>query len=651
MLNPDLSVVIPTYNSIEKMSRTIHSLDEASNLMNMEVVFVDDGSGDDTFARLKTLAESRSNWSVHQLEANSGSAAKPRNTGIEIAKGKYVYFLDSDDFLEPRGLENSLSLALQYGYELVRSSLKVEMGDKTTKVSDLIPGWDKISDPVERKRAITKHQSLTCSCLIQRSILIENGIRFDEHRRIGEDIKFTADVLQRVTKIGYRAIPARTYVRNAVGVESVTQKINSEQFLDFIKSWKDVEDRLSEVGISFIREHGHSAVQYALRQFLWFKTEDLNESVFEEFADFCVRFKADLRNFKFAPRYREIVDAAIDRKYDKFVQATQLRMLIAGHDLKFMDAIRSAATEQYLVDIDQWDGHNKHDEKLSMKKLAWADIVWVEWMLGAAAWYSGKIRGDQRLVIRAHRSELVAQWGEKVNFDRVSAVVSIAPQILADFADRFDIPREKMWLIPNSLDIDAYEKGEYTDERLSRIAMVGIVPRLKGFKRGIQLLGELAQEFPKLELWTYGKQPEELKWVWENAAESAYYKQCERLADQLGVRDRIVHKGWVDTKTDLHEVAAVCSFSDFEGMQVAVSEGFCSGGVGITLNWRGAEEGYPREFVFEDIEQMADYLRRLLHQEIDLKQESEIGLELVKELYDISSVWESLTHMLKSIRA
>src|SRR5699024_5192015 len=183
---------------------------------------VDDASGDGTFERLRGLAESRPNWIVHQLETNSGSAAKPRNKGIEIANGRYVYFLDSDDFLEPRGLENALNTALQYQYELVRSSLNVEMGDKTTRVSDLIPGWDKITDPLERKRAITKYQSLTCSCLILRSILMEKNIRFDEMRRIGEDIKFTADVLHQVSKIGYRALPARTYVRNAAGVESVT---------------------------------------------------------------------------------------------------------------------------------------------------------------------------------------------------------------------------------------------------------------------------------------------------------------------------------------------------------------------------------------------------------------------------------------------
>lgn len=651
MLSPDLSVIIPTYNSIDKMSRTIQSLDEASRKMNMEVVLIDDDSSDDTFPRLQELAETRSNWTVHQLDENSGSAARPRNKGISISQGKYVYFLDSDDFLNPRGLENALSVGMQYGYELVRSSLFVEMGDKSVRTSDVIPGWDKMTDPVDRKRAITKHQSLTCSCLILKSVLTENHIEFDEKRRIGEDIKFTAEVLRRVAKIGYRAIPARTYVRNAVGVESVTQRINSQQFLDFVRSWNDVEEELSEDGISFVREHGHSAVQYALRQFVWFKTENLEKAVFDEFADFCARFKVDLRGFKFPPRYRDIVDAAIARDYEGFVKSTQLRLLIAGHDLKFMHSIFSSAGQEFEVQVDQWDGHNKHEEKLSKQKLAWADVIWVEWMLGASVWYSQHVRGDQRLIVRAHRSELTASWGEKLNIDRVSAVVSIAPQILSDFSDRFDVPREKMWLIPNSLDTKAYLTGEYSKERLNRIAMVGIVPKLKGYKRGIEVLGTLSDEFPDLELWTFGKQPEELKWVWENQEEAAYYEECQELAISLGVQDRIIHKGWVNTQTDLHEVAAVCSFSDYEGMQVAVAEGFCAGGVGVTLNWRGADAGYPREFVFENVEEIIEYLRGVLSGKTELQTESEKGRSFVHELYDKDKVWDRYLHLLKSIRA
>ena len=651
MLSPDLSVIIPTYNSIDKMSRTIQSLDESSAEINMEVVLVDDGSSDDTFTRLNEMAGTRPNWTVYQLEENSGSAARPRNKGISIARGKYVYFLDSDDFLNPRGLEDALSVAMKYGYEMVRSSLDVEMGDKTVRTSDVIPSWDKIKDPVERKRAITKYQSLSCSCLILRSVLLENQIEFDEQRRIGEDIKFTSKALRCVSKIGYRAIPTRTYVRNAVGVESVTQKINSQQFLDFVKSWNDVEEQLSEDGISFVREHGHSAVQYALRQFVWFKTEDLERGVFNEFAEFCAKFKVDLRGFKFPPRYREIVDAAISHNYAEFIKATQLRMLIAGHDLKFMDAIRKSADQEFEIEVDQWDGHNKHDEKLSKAKLAWADVIWVEWMLGASVWYSQHVRGDQRLIVRAHRSELTASWGEKLNIDRVAAVVSIAPQILSDFSDRFDIPQEKMWLIPNALDTKAYSTGDYSAERLNRIAMVGIVPKLKGYQRGIEVLGKLSDEFPKLELWTFGKQPEELKWVWDNPEEAAYYRECQELASSLGVQDRIVHKGWVNTQTDLHEVAAVCSFSDYEGMQVAVAEGFCSGGVGVTLNWRGAEVGYPREFVFDQVDEMIEYLRGVLSGRTDLQAESERGRSFVEDLYDNEKVWEHYLHLLKSIRA
>src|SRR5699024_3396828 len=100
-------------------------------------------------------------------------------------------------------------------------------------------------------------------------------------------------------------------------------------------------------------------------------------------------------------------------------------------------------------------------------------------------------------------------------------------------------------------------------------------------------------------------------------------------------------------KTELHEVAAVCSFSDFEGMQVAVAEGFCSGGVELTLNWRGATDGYPRQFVYENVDQMADYLRGLLSGETDLQSESDSGVALISELYEIDVVWERISHMLK----
>lgn len=651
MSNFDLTIAIPTYNSIAKMEETIASLEKVSGLVDCEVIFVDDCSKDDTFARLSRVCEDYDGWKVFKLEENSGSAAAPRNFAIEQASGEWIYFLDSDDVLDPRGVEDALRTAKNYRYDAVRTSLRVRMGDGTERVGDLIPKWDALRLPEDRIRAITRHQSLTCSFFMRLSILKENGIRFDENRRIGEDIKFTSEVLLHCHRIGYRALPSRTYVRNAVGEESVTQKINSDQFADFVKSWNEVEDNLSEIGISFVAEHGFAAVQYALRQFVWFKSEDLTRETFSLFSEFCRRHKAPLRSSPFQPRYREVVDHALAGDYEEFCSSTKLRVLVAGHDLKFMGAIEDRLRQNYAVKIDKWTGHVQHDQKESKELLQWADFVWVEWMLGAAVWYSKNLRGDQRLVVRVHRSEVTVDYGAELNLDRVSAIVSIAPHVLGDVADKFDIPRDKLWLIPNALEVDDYATGSYDQDRLNRIAMVGIVPRLKGFKRAIEMMGELKTTYPDVELHVYGKRPEDLEWVRSKPAEADYYAECDQLISSLNLEDSIHYHGWVDTKQELCRNAVVISMSDFEGMQVAVAEGYCSGGLGMTLNWRGATEGYPREWVFESPAQMGQAIAAVIQGEVDLKAESEAAQSLIRDLYAADNVWCRIEEMMKAVRA
>ncbi|PZP76943.1 MAG: hypothetical protein DI578_19430 [Ectopseudomonas oleovorans] len=75
MSNFDLTIAIPTYNSIAKMEETIASLEKVSGFVDCEVIFVDDCSKDDTFARLSEVCEDYEDWKVFKLEKNSGSAA------------------------------------------------------------------------------------------------------------------------------------------------------------------------------------------------------------------------------------------------------------------------------------------------------------------------------------------------------------------------------------------------------------------------------------------------------------------------------------------------------------------------------------------------------------------------------------------------
>ncbi|BAT71130.1 glycosyl transferase, group 2 [Thermosulfidibacter takaii ABI70S6] len=91
---PLVSVVIPTYNRAQFVKRAIQSA-LSQDLKNIEVIVVDDGSQDNTEEVIKNIKDDRLIYIKH--EANRG-VSEARNTGIKAAQGKYIAFLDSDDF-------------------------------------------------------------------------------------------------------------------------------------------------------------------------------------------------------------------------------------------------------------------------------------------------------------------------------------------------------------------------------------------------------------------------------------------------------------------------------------------------------------------------------------------------------------------------
>ncbi|MFP3361566.1 group 1 glycosyl transferase, partial [Planococcus sp. SIMBA_143] len=78
-----------------------------------------------------------------------------------------------------------------------------------------------------------------------------------------------------------------------------------------------------------------------------------------------------------------------------------------GHDLKFLPQIMAQLEAAgHRVIVDQWDGHDIHDEERSLRLLAEADVIFCEWALGNVKWYSHHKQDDQRLVVRLHAQEL-----------------------------------------------------------------------------------------------------------------------------------------------------------------------------------------------------------------------------------------------------
>ena len=93
-----VSVIIPIYNTAASIERCVNSLLRITS-ENLELILIDDGSQDNSLAICRSLAQEDSRIIVlSQLNEGASSA---RNRGLDIARGEYVMFVDSDDWIEP----------------------------------------------------------------------------------------------------------------------------------------------------------------------------------------------------------------------------------------------------------------------------------------------------------------------------------------------------------------------------------------------------------------------------------------------------------------------------------------------------------------------------------------------------------------------
>lgn len=108
MSRPVVSIVIPTYNRAQTLTRAIESI-RAQSFQDWEIIVVDDGSTDSTPNLLSNYAARLGQALMVIRQYNRGCSAA-RNRGIEMARGRYVAFLDSDDEFRPQKLERQLEL-------------------------------------------------------------------------------------------------------------------------------------------------------------------------------------------------------------------------------------------------------------------------------------------------------------------------------------------------------------------------------------------------------------------------------------------------------------------------------------------------------------------------------------------------------------
>jgi len=131
---PTVSVIIPCYNQPEDLRRCLNSL-VAQSYTDFEVLVCDDGSTEDTASVAQAFTDQ---FTLTFLsDANFGGPARPRNRGITAAKGRYVAFLDADDWWAPDKLAHSVA-TLEAGADVVYHDLYVVRSVEQDRFSDKI---------------------------------------------------------------------------------------------------------------------------------------------------------------------------------------------------------------------------------------------------------------------------------------------------------------------------------------------------------------------------------------------------------------------------------------------------------------------------------------------------------------------------------
>src|SRR4051812_35302588 len=100
-----VSAIVPVFDPGSRIDDCIRTLlDQSLPASDYEVIFVDDGSTDGTAQRLDALAAAHANVHVRHIP-NSGWPGRPRNVGLDLARGEFVYFVDNDDWVGHEALE------------------------------------------------------------------------------------------------------------------------------------------------------------------------------------------------------------------------------------------------------------------------------------------------------------------------------------------------------------------------------------------------------------------------------------------------------------------------------------------------------------------------------------------------------------------
>ncbi len=474
--------------------------------------------------------------------------------------------------------------------------------------------------------------------------------------------KVNRDLADRKQEIFSRLRNADNIIFHGALPHSETERITKKCCLGYsFRSTEVDHDHSLEVSVKLL-EYCHSGVPVVLRH------TRMHEAILgEDYPLFVESEEECLEKILMAFHEPEVwarAEACLTRSADRFsvehiysnvaealkvYPEKNMRLLVSGHDLKFLRPMFPYFETEFALEVQELDEYMEFSAKEAGEYIKRADIIWCEWLLTSAQWYSNHAYPHQSLFIRAHRFEVARKYGNNIDINRVTKIITVSYYWFEEFTRKFRIPAEKCTVVDNFINTGQYDKPKESDSRF-HLALIGALPKRKGLDRAVELLKLLKKKDARYCLHVPGKRPEEFPNTWNVPEEREYYEQVYKKIRQDGLEDSVTFDGWVEMTEFLRKIGYVLSLSDAkfpESFHVTPFEGMASGSVTAALRWEGIEYLYPEEVIMDSLEEMAEYIDRLTNAPDAYAEAAAAGQKFVRDNYDISLVWEHIRSLLE----
>ena len=222
----DCSIIIPAYNAEDTIETCLKSIDIEKKTYSLEIVLINDGSSDNTEEVVERFQKSHSFARLKLVNKTNKGASAARNDGIDLAKGRFIFFMDADDTMNRTALDEMISIADKYYVDLVIGNYCTVTFDQCQKrISDHRFPVNCVLDNEYINNSIfprmitgdTIGLAAVYNKLYRKQLIEKYGIRFDTNRIYGEDWVFNVRFFEQVHLL--YAINNTVYYYNTVSID------------------------------------------------------------------------------------------------------------------------------------------------------------------------------------------------------------------------------------------------------------------------------------------------------------------------------------------------------------------------------------------------------------------------------------------------